>query len=421
MTTSSAAVVAVSSLSGKPQPGCCEPRQSAPQLARYPEAIEDYDQAVGLADASGNLLYEIVTRASRADVFVSIGQPEIAAREMRELAPLIDKTIAADSTLMHRIMRVRVRVDAAQGRTPEALSRHSEVIAKPNITDAMLARVLAERSELYLKLGQTDLALADAQRDLEVARGLQRDKPYWPTPAARWRCWPVFSRRARRRTLHTRARPKQRSICRRRLVTIIPHTRWARQALAVACTAPRPYVSTRQRYSIGPTWKRLSHQRESGTWMTKKIATADHQVERRADLVPQLEAPVIEQRNRDQRLQQIVGERHAARERDRRDALAPSLVAHRANDRRHVEHHDRDPAHHIARRGEDAADRRFARDWRRVRQAMKPMPQIRPMPSAHHCARRTSGKCDATFWKKRCRPSSRPISTVGEELHVQAG
>jgi tetratricopeptide (TPR) repeat protein len=79
---------------------------------------------------------------------------------------------------MHRILRVRARIDAAQGRTPEALSRYSEVIGKSNIADAMLARVLAERADLYLRLGQTDLALADAQRDIEVARGLQRDKPY---------------------------------------------------------------------------------------------------------------------------------------------------------------------------------------------------------------------------------------------------
>jgi hypothetical protein len=84
-----------------------------------------------------------------------------------------------------------------------------------------------------------------------------------------------------------------------------------------------------------------------------------HQVERRTDLAPQAEAPVIEQRHCDQRLQQIVGERHASGERDGCDALAPTLVAHRANDRRHVENHDRNPAQHIAFGGEDAADRRF--------------------------------------------------------------
>ena len=42
----------------------------------------------------------------------------------------------------------------------------------------MLARALAERADLYLKSGSSDLALADAQRDLQVARELQRDKQY---------------------------------------------------------------------------------------------------------------------------------------------------------------------------------------------------------------------------------------------------
>ncbi|HKR35198.1 MAG TPA: hypothetical protein VJT10_10185, partial [Steroidobacteraceae bacterium] len=148
------------------------------QLARYPEAIASFDDAIKLATDSDNLLYLVLMRAARADVRVSTGEPATAASELRELAPLIDKTIAADSTSVQRIMRLRARIDAAEGRMPEALARYSELIAKPNVTGAMLARVLAERSEVYLKLGQTDLALADAQRGVAVARELQRDKPY---------------------------------------------------------------------------------------------------------------------------------------------------------------------------------------------------------------------------------------------------
>lgn len=173
-------VVAANSLGGKPPAWLVASRGNLlAQLARYPEALANLDEAIGLANGSDNVPYAIVVaRANRADVLVSMGKPEMAARELRDLAPLIDKTIAADSIYMHRIIRVQARVDAAEGRTPEALSRYSEVIAKPDITDAMLARVLAERAELYLKLGQTELALADAQRDVKVARELQRDKPY---------------------------------------------------------------------------------------------------------------------------------------------------------------------------------------------------------------------------------------------------
>jgi hypothetical protein len=42
----------------------------------------------------------------------------------------------------------------------------------------MLTRALIERADLYLKAGTPDLALADAQRSLELARALQRDKPH---------------------------------------------------------------------------------------------------------------------------------------------------------------------------------------------------------------------------------------------------
>lgn len=224
-------IVATSSLSGKPPAWLVASRGSLlAQLARYPEAIENYDEAIELADAGGNVQYAIVTRASRADVLVSMGQPEIAARELHELVPLIDKTIAADSAWMHRIMRVRARIDAAQGRTPEALSRYSEVIAKPNVTDATLARVLAERAELYLKLGQTDLALADAQRDLEVARGLQRDKPYSSyTGHALAMLARIEQARAAPDAAHARATEAALNLS-KTLGDDHPDTRWARQA-----------------------------------------------------------------------------------------------------------------------------------------------------------------------------------------------
>lgn len=224
-------VVSASSLSGKPPAYLVASRGSLlAQLARYPEALENLDAAIELANGSGNVLYAIVTRASRADVLVSMGKPEIAARELRELAPLIDRTIAADSTWMHRILRVQARIDAAEGRTPEALSRYSEVIAKPNVTEAMLARVLAERSELYLRLGQTDLALADAQRDVQVARGLQRDKPYSSyTGRALAMLARVQQARAAPDDAHASATEAALNLS-KTLGDDHPDTRWARQA-----------------------------------------------------------------------------------------------------------------------------------------------------------------------------------------------
>jgi hypothetical protein len=118
----------------------------------------------------------------------------------------------------------------AEGRTSEALARYSELIAKPNVTDAMLARALAERADVYLKLGQMDLAMADATRDVQVARRLQRDKPYSSFTgralAALARC-----QQARDAKSYARATAAAAAI---NLSTTLgddhPDTRWARQA-----------------------------------------------------------------------------------------------------------------------------------------------------------------------------------------------
>jgi len=70
---------------------------------------------------------------------------------------------------------------------------------------------------------------------------------------------------------------------------------------------------------------------------------------------------VVEQHDADQCLQQIVGKRHPASQRDGRETLAPALVADSAHDRRDVEDHDRDAADDVARGREDAPHARFHR------------------------------------------------------------
>jgi hypothetical protein len=76
------------------------------------------------------------------------------------------------------VLRLQARIAAAEGDRPKALATYSDLIARPGIQKVMLARALAERADLYLEQGALDLALADAQRDLRVARELQLDKQY---------------------------------------------------------------------------------------------------------------------------------------------------------------------------------------------------------------------------------------------------
>jgi eukaryotic-like serine/threonine-protein kinase len=172
-------LVAASSLSGKPPAYLVRSRGNLlAQLARYPEALAALDESVELAERSNNVLGLILARTARAEVRVAMRDVTTAASELQELAPLIDATVAADSSAMERVLRVRARIEAAQSHFPEAIAAYSELITRPGIQKVTLARALAERADLYLDRGALDLAFADAQRDLQVARELQLDKQY---------------------------------------------------------------------------------------------------------------------------------------------------------------------------------------------------------------------------------------------------
>jgi serine/threonine-protein kinase len=172
-------IVAASSLNGKPPAYLVMSRGILlTQLARYPQALAALDESIELAKRSNNTVDLIFAGAARAEVRVAMQDVTTAARELQDLAPLIDQTIAPDSSAMERILRLRARIEAAAGHVPEAIAAYSALIARPGIRKVTLARVLAERADLYLDRGALDLALADAQRDLQIARELQLDKQY---------------------------------------------------------------------------------------------------------------------------------------------------------------------------------------------------------------------------------------------------
>ncbi len=79
------------------------------------------------------------------------------------------------------IRLVQARVDAARGRLPEAATRLTQIVEffdGRGMKVAPLARVLIVRADVYLKQGNENAAIADAQRALEISRALQGDKPY---------------------------------------------------------------------------------------------------------------------------------------------------------------------------------------------------------------------------------------------------
>jgi len=227
-------IVSASSLTGKPPAHVVGGRGILlAQLARYPEALRTLDEAIELAKLSNNTYDIILASVARVDVRVSMGDIPTAARELKDLAPLIESTVTDDSNLMQRVLRTRARLGAAEGRLSDAIAIYSGLIAQADAEELMLVRALTERADLYLKVGSSDLALADAQRDVLIARRLQRDKPY---SAHTGRALSVLARCQQARTEASLARTTASEAAINLAKTLgdgHPDTQWARRTAAL--------------------------------------------------------------------------------------------------------------------------------------------------------------------------------------------
>ena len=78
-------------------------------------------------------------------------------------------------------VQVQARIHAARGRFDEAIAGLTKIVDfydGRGMAVAALARALNFRAEANLGKGNTDAALADARRALEISRRLQGDKPW---------------------------------------------------------------------------------------------------------------------------------------------------------------------------------------------------------------------------------------------------
>jgi serine/threonine protein kinase len=170
------------SIGGEPPPYLLLNRAFAlATLARYPEALDAYATAIQSATRAGNAGVRIGSLASRANMFVTMGEVRRAELELEEIAPEIGKTVPPDSVPGKTILQLRARIEAERGRFAEAIAGLTEIIGffdGRQMAVAPLVRALNFRGDVYLRAGNTDAALADARRALEISRALQGDKPY---------------------------------------------------------------------------------------------------------------------------------------------------------------------------------------------------------------------------------------------------
>jgi eukaryotic-like serine/threonine-protein kinase len=170
------------SIGGEPPPYLLLNRATAlSSLARYPEALDAYRAAIESATRAGHTGVRVGTLAYRAGTYLLMGEVDVAEQELAEVVPLIGAAVPADSVPAMTIMQVQARIHAARGRFAEAvagLTRIVEFFDGRQMAVAPLARALNFRADAHLGKGDTDAALADARRALEISRRLQGDKQW---------------------------------------------------------------------------------------------------------------------------------------------------------------------------------------------------------------------------------------------------
>lgn len=170
------------SIGGEPPPYLLVNRASAlTSLARYPEALEAYQVAIDSATRAGNAGVRAGAVAYRAGTYLLMDDISRAEQELATIAPEVGKSVPPDSVPAMLIMQVQARIHAARGRYPEAIAGLTKIVEfydGRSMAVAPLVRALNFRAEAYLGKADTDAALADSRRALEISRRLQGDKPW---------------------------------------------------------------------------------------------------------------------------------------------------------------------------------------------------------------------------------------------------
>ena len=170
------------SIGGEPPPYLLLNRATAlSSLARYPEALDAYRVAIEAATRAGHEVVRVGALAYRASTYLLMSDVSRAEAELADVAPLVGKSVPADSVPAMVIMQVQARIDAEHGRFAEAIAGLTKIVEfydGRGMAVAPLVRALNFRADTQLRKGAADAALVDARRALEISRRLQGDKPW---------------------------------------------------------------------------------------------------------------------------------------------------------------------------------------------------------------------------------------------------
>jgi len=151
------------------------------ELARYAEALEGFDLAVASAQQSGRADMRVDALVNRAATYLAMGNLAKAEQAMAQARAEPDVAINPNSATGISLTAVQARIAAARGDLSAAASSLSALIDsfdRRKFVSGTVTSVLRSRCDVYLRQGNAEAAMADAQRALQMARALQGSKAH---------------------------------------------------------------------------------------------------------------------------------------------------------------------------------------------------------------------------------------------------
>jgi len=150
-------------------------------LARYPEALQAFDETLAAAKRSENISSQLHALVNRAGTYLMMGDVDKAARELAEIDTNYAGMIPPDSVPAVSIQQIKGRLAMERGDLEQALAQLTAAIDffdKRDMAIAPVTRALVARAEVRIKTRNIEAAREDAQRAVNISRKLQDQKPY---------------------------------------------------------------------------------------------------------------------------------------------------------------------------------------------------------------------------------------------------
>jgi len=150
------------------------------ELGQYKEALEQFDLALASARASGYALMRVDALVNRASTYLAMGDLAHAEETMAILKTEPESVVDPQSATGFSLKAMQARLAAAHGDLADAAAGFSTLIdtfEKRKSSTSWITSLLRSRSDVYLRQGDLEGALADAQRAVQLARDLQGARP----------------------------------------------------------------------------------------------------------------------------------------------------------------------------------------------------------------------------------------------------